>query len=74
VSGVEGAGFEVGDQVLWVVGSGVPKSRRLPRGLGTSLEPAYEPVLTARKPFGGTVARNVERYGAGALVKLCLTA
>ena len=34
-------------------------------GYGTSLKPAYEPVIVARKPISGTVADNVMTYGVG---------
>lgn len=37
------------------------------RQLGTSLKPAYEPVVMARKPLIGTVAANVAAYGTGGL-------
>lgn len=36
-------------------------------GWGTALKPAFEPVIVARKPFKGTVAKNVTAYGTGAL-------
>ncbi len=36
-------------------------------GWGTALKPAYEPIVMARKPLIGTVAANVQQYGAGAL-------
>jgi len=36
-------------------------------GWGTALKPAWEPVIVARKPLVGTVARNVETFGTGAL-------
>lgn len=36
-------------------------------GWGTSLKPAIEPVTVARKPFPGTVASNVLRFGTGAV-------
>lgn len=36
-------------------------------GWGTALKPAWEPVVLARKPFKGTVARNVLEHGTGAL-------
>lgn len=67
VCGIEDAGLEVRDQVLWVYGSGMPKSRRLPGDLGTALKPAYEPVLLARAPLDGTTAANLDRWGTGAL-------
>jgi len=36
-------------------------------GWGTALKPAHEPIVVARKPFKGTVARNVLAHGTGAL-------
>ena len=36
-------------------------------GWGTALKPAHEPIIVARKPFDGTVADNVERFGTGAI-------
>ena len=66
-AGIEDAGLEVRDQLLWLYAQGLPKSRRLPGGLGTSLKPAYEPILLARAPFIGTTARNLDAWGTGAL-------
>lgn len=37
------------------------------QGWGTCLKPAWEPVIMARKPLDGTVARNVLEHGTGAL-------
>ena len=66
--GLEDAGFEIRDSLLWLYGSGFPKSLNLPGGLGTALKPAYEPVILARKPLGGrTVAQCVAEFGTGAL-------
>jgi DNA modification methylase len=67
VAGVEDAGLEVRDQVLWLFDRGLPKSRKLPGGRATTLKPAYEPILIARKPFPGTVVANIERHDTGAL-------
>jgi len=39
----------------------------LPKGLGTALKPAWEPICVARKPLIGTVAANVLAHGTGAL-------
>lgn len=36
-------------------------------GWGTSLKPAYEPIIVARKPLAGTVAENVTAHGTGAM-------
>jgi site-specific DNA-methyltransferase (adenine-specific) len=67
VAGIEDAGLEVRDQILWLYGQGMPKSRRLPGGLGTTLKPAYEPILLARKPICGRTIENIETFGTGAL-------
>ncbi|HEX3510034.1 MAG TPA: site-specific DNA-methyltransferase [Solirubrobacteraceae bacterium] len=67
VSGAEDAGWEARDLVLWLFDRGMPKSPRLPGGRATTLKPAYEPILVARKPFAGTVMANIERHGTGAL-------
>lgn len=67
VAGVEDAGLTVRDQLLWLYAQGLPKSGRLPGGLGTALKPAYEPILLARKAFAGRTIDNVERQGTGAL-------
>jgi site-specific DNA-methyltransferase (adenine-specific) len=67
---IEDAGFEIRDQIMWVYGSGFPKSKNLDgewQGWGTALKPAHEPICVARKPLIGTVAENVLTHGTGAL-------
>jgi site-specific DNA-methyltransferase (adenine-specific) len=77
---IEDAGFEVRDQLMWVYGSGFPKSHNISKALdkkgdkteqwegwGTALKPAHEPIVLARKPVEGTVAENVLKYGTGGL-------
>jgi DNA modification methylase len=67
---IEDAGFDVRDQIMWVYGSGFPKSHNLKgawQGWGTALKPAHEPICVARKPFMGTVADNVLEHGVGAI-------
>jgi DNA modification methylase len=70
---IEDAGFEIRDQIMWVYGSGFPKSHNVGKkvpdfdGWGTALKPAHEPIVLARKPFKGTVANNVLEYGTGAI-------
>lgn len=63
---VEDAGFEIRDQIMWVYGSGFPKSRNGEWG-GTALKPAHEPIVLARKPLIGTVEANWRTHGTGAL-------
>ncbi len=65
--GLEDAGFELRDTLMWVYASGMPKSRRLPNGTGTALKPAWEPILLARKEPEVTVERNLREHGTGAL-------
>jgi DNA modification methylase len=65
--GTEDAGFELRDVLLWLYGTGMPKSRRLPGGRGTALKPAYEPILLARKPLHGTTQQNLSAHKTGAL-------
>ncbi len=64
---VEDAGFEIRDQVLWLYGSGFPKSHKQADGWGTALKPAHEPVVMARKPFKGSVAANMAKWGTGGI-------
>jgi site-specific DNA-methyltransferase (adenine-specific) len=67
VAGVEDAGLAPRDQLLWLYAQGIPKSRRLPGGLGTALKPAYEPVLLARAPLHGSTQDSLDAWGTGAL-------
>ena len=48
---IEDAGFDIRDQIMWVYGSGFPKSR-------TALKPAHEPIVVARKR--GTGKLNID--------------
>lgn len=70
---VEDAGFDIRDELIWLYGSGVPKGLNLVdddgrrTGWGTTLKPAHEPAVLARKPAQGTIARNQATYGTGAL-------
>ena len=70
---IEDAGFEIRDQIMWLYGSGFPKSLNIGKkidemqGWGTALKPAHEPVVMARKPLEGTVAENVLKHGTGGI-------
>lgn len=66
---IEDAGFEIRDQIMWIYGSGFPKSHNIGDGRGTALKPANEPIVVARKPLekGLTVAQNALKWGTGAL-------
>lgn len=74
VVNAEDAGFEVRDQLLWVYGSGFPKSHNIGKkveeykGWGTALKPAHEPILLARKPLSEkTIVDNVLKWGTGGI-------
>ena len=64
---IEDAGFEIRDQIMWVYGSGFPKSRNLGDGWGSALKPAHEPIVMARKPFKGSLTKNHNTYGTGGI-------
>ena len=64
---IEDAGFEIRDQIMWIYGSGFPKSLNVGDGWGTALKPAHEPIVMARKPLEGTNIDNVLKYGTGAI-------
>tara|TARA_R110000822_G_scaffold247845_1_gene375644 strand:+ start:357 stop:1313 length:957 start_codon:yes stop_codon:yes gene_type:complete len=78
---IEDAGFEIRDQMMWVYGSGFPKSHNIAKALnkseasaakqwegwGTALKPAHEPICLARKPIEGTVVDNVLKWEVGGL-------
>ena len=63
---IEDAGWELRDTLMWVYGSGFPKSHNGDWG-GTALKPAWEPIILARKPLIGTVAANFAEHGTGGL-------
>src|SRR5882672_9809616 len=68
ISGLEDAGFDVRDCLMWLYGSGFPKSLSVGDGWGTALKPSYEAIVLVRKPLGErSVAANVARFGTGAL-------
>jgi site-specific DNA-methyltransferase (adenine-specific) len=69
-SGIEDAGFELRDMLMWLYGQGYPKTRNLTgewEGWGTGLKPAYEPILLARRAPDGLIAESVARHHTGAL-------
>ncbi len=65
--GLEDAGFELRDLLVWLHGNGYPGTRPTEGGLATGLKPAVEPILLARKPLEGTLESNLSIYGTGAL-------
>lgn len=65
--GIEDAGFEIRDRLMWLYSEGIAHSHRYPGGRRTTLKPAYEPIVLARRPLAGTTAETIERFGTGAL-------
>jgi site-specific DNA-methyltransferase (adenine-specific) len=65
VSGLEDAGWIIRDCLMWIFGSGFPKSHNHfgIDGFGTALKPAYEPIILAMKPCDGTFKENAEKWG-----------
>lgn len=71
---IEDAGWEIRDCLMWIYGSGFPKSHNHfgIEGYGTTLKPAYEPIIMAMKPLDGTFKQNGEKWGvAGINIDAC---
>ena len=60
-SAIHGGGQSVGEDDILTKGTSEWE------GWGTALKPAWEPIIMARKPFNGTVAENVLKYGTGGI-------
>jgi site-specific DNA-methyltransferase (adenine-specific) len=88
ICAIEDAGFEIRDCLMWLYGSGFPKSLDISKALGkaarttrkvvgelvqrwdgwgSSLKPAWEPIVLAMKPLDGTFAENAHRHGVAGL-------
>jgi DNA modification methylase len=65
--GVEDAGLEIRDTLMWLYSNGVPKSRHYPGGRATTLKPAFEPIVLARRTLEGTTEETIALHGTGAL-------
>lgn len=74
-TGLEDAGFEIFDSMIWCYGSGFPKSYNIGKNsnpnwnsYGTALKPAFEPIVLCRKPRGKeTFVDCALNYGSGSL-------
>lgn len=71
---IEDAGFEIRDCMMWLYGSGFPKSHNFGRsvggewsGFGSALKPAWEPIIVAMKPLDGTFLENASKWGVAGL-------
>ncbi len=71
---IEDAGWQIRDCMMWLYGSGFPKSHNFGKelggewsGYGTALKPAWEPILVCMKPCEGTFAENAEKHSVAGL-------
>ena len=65
--GVEDAGFELRDTLMWIQGRASQAPGPSRTGAGTGLKPAYEPIILAREPVEGALDQTLAGYGTGAL-------
>ena len=54
---VDDAGFDIKDQIIWMVTTKMAKQNRL--------KPAHEPIVVAQKPLDGTIQNNFDTWGVG---------
>ena len=54
---VEDAGFDIKDQIMWMITTKMPKKNRLKQ--------AHEPIVVAQKPFTGSIQNNFDKWGVG---------
>ena len=54
---VDDAGFDIKDQIMWMITTKMPKKNRLKQ--------AHEPIVVAQKPFKGSIKANFEEWGVG---------
>lgn len=54
---VDDGGFDIKDQIMWMVTTKMAKFNRL--------KPAHEPIVVAQKPFEGTIQKNFDKWGVG---------
>ena len=66
---IEDAGWEIRDCMMWLYGSGFPKSHNFKEGTfqgwGTALKPAWEPIIVAMKPLDGNICAERGEMGRG---------
>jgi DNA modification methylase len=65
--GIEDAGLEIRDSLMWLYSEGMSKSRHYEGGRATTLKPAFEPIVLARRALDGTTEQTIARHGTGAL-------
>ena len=65
--GLEDAGIQIIDCLMWIFGEGFPKTPMESDGGSTRLKPGYEPILLGRTPTSETARDTYRRYGTGML-------
>lgn len=71
--GMENAGFELWDTIMWLYGQGFPKAQQIEsegweEHKTKALKPAWEPILCFQAPTGGrTIRQCAEMFGTGSL-------
>jgi DNA modification methylase len=66
--GVEDSGLEIRDTLMWLYAEGMSKSRRYSGGRASTLKPAFEPIVLARRGLDGTTEETIGRHSTGALM------
>lgn len=70
---IEDAGWEIRDTLGWLYGEGFPKGINIGKhhegwdGWNTTLKPAWEPIILARKAPEKSILHNVKKHGTGAI-------
>lgn len=64
---LEDAGFVLKDVLVWMYGSGYPKSKKLGDRHGSALKPAWEPIILCQRPFDETLTETFGEYRTGGL-------
>ena len=71
---IEDAGWQIRDCLMWIYGSGYPKSLSFGKkiggewkGYGTGLKPSHEPIVMAMKPLDGTFLQNAEKWSVAGI-------
>ena len=67
---IETAGFEIRDQIMWVYGSGFPKSLDVSKAIDKAAGAEREVIGTRKSDGGRTSQPNTEGIDAGALIDI----
>ncbi len=78
---IEDAGFEIRDVISWIYSNGFAKSQNVGQkarernpvlsdefdGVWSALKGSVEPIIMARKPFKGSLTKNIADHGTGGI-------